>query len=85
MASNGTHLVVKWPDAPAQIYRSGNDYLYDAAAFTRTPGGHPEGYLRLLPIYTRILTLFANLQGEKPTAEMLDFPMLQMELGNGFY
>jgi hypothetical protein len=38
-----------------------------------------------LPIYTRILTLFANLQGEKPTAEMLDFPMLQMELGNGFY
>jgi hypothetical protein len=21
---------------------------------------------------------------EKPTAEMLDFPMLQMELGNGF-
>jgi hypothetical protein len=28
-----------------------------------------------LPIYTRILlTLFANLQGEKPTAEMLDFP-----------
>jgi hypothetical protein len=33
MASNGTHLVVKWPDAPAQIYRSGNDYLYDAVAF----------------------------------------------------
>jgi hypothetical protein len=27
MASNGTQLVVKWPDAPAQIYRSGNDYM----------------------------------------------------------
>jgi hypothetical protein len=30
--------------------------IYDVAAFnSRTPGGHPEGYLRLLPIYTRIL------------------------------
>lgn len=70
-------LVVKWPDAPAQIYRSGNDYLYDVAAFnSRTPGGHPEGYLEAFAnLYKNFaLTLFANLQGEKPTAEMLDFP-----------
>jgi hypothetical protein len=31
------------------------EMIYDVAAFnSRTPGGHPEGYL-LLPIYTRIL------------------------------
>jgi hypothetical protein len=47
-------LVVKWPDAPAQIYRSGNDYLC-CCIHSRTPGGHPEGYLEVLPIYTRIL------------------------------
>jgi predicted dehydrogenase len=70
-------LLVKWPDAPAQIYRSGNDYLFDVAAFnSRTPGGHPEGYLEAFAnLYKNFaLTLFANLQGEKPTEEMLDFP-----------
>jgi predicted dehydrogenase len=70
-------LVVKWPDAPAQIYRSGNEYLVDAATFnSRTPSGHPEGYLEAFAnLYKNFaLTLFANLQGEKPTEEMLDFP-----------
>jgi predicted dehydrogenase len=70
-------LLVKWPDAPAQIYRSGNDYLFDVAAFnSRTPGGHPEGYLEAFAnLYKNFaLTLFANLQGEKPTEDMLDFP-----------
>lgn len=70
-------LLVKWPDAPAQIYRSGNDYLFDVAAFnSRTPGGHPEGYLEAFAnLYKNFaLTLFASLQGEKPTEEMLDFP-----------
>jgi predicted dehydrogenase len=70
-------LLVKWADAPAQIYRSGNDYLFDVAAFnSRTPGGHPEGYLEAFAnLYKNFaLTLFANLQGEKPTEEMLDFP-----------
>lgn len=70
-------LLVKWPDAPAQIYRSGNDYLFDVASFnSRTPGGHPEGYLEAFAnLYKNFaLTLFASLQGEKPTEEMLDFP-----------
>jgi hypothetical protein len=48
-------LVVKWPDAPAQIYRSGMIIYMMLLHSIRTPGGHPEGYLRLLPIYTRIL------------------------------
>jgi predicted dehydrogenase len=70
-------LVVKWSDAPAQIYRSGNDYLYNSAAFnSRTPSGHPEGYLEAFAnLYKNFaLTLSTKLEGEKPTEEMLDFP-----------
>ncbi len=39
-------LVVKWPDRPREYYRTGLDYLSSAAkANTRTPSGHPEGYI----------------------------------------
>ncbi|MGE6221657.1 Gfo/Idh/MocA family protein [Nubsella zeaxanthinifaciens] len=70
-------LLVKWLDQPAQIYRAGNGYLSAAASHnTRTPSGHPEGYLEAFAnIYRNFaLTLNAKLNGETPTAEMLDFP-----------
>jgi predicted dehydrogenase len=39
-------LLVKWLDQPTQIYRTANGYLgAAAAAATRTPPSHPEGYL----------------------------------------
>jgi predicted dehydrogenase len=39
-------LLVKWPDQPMQVYRTGLGYLGAAAkAATRTPPAHPEGYL----------------------------------------
>ena len=39
-------LWLKWPDKPTQMLRAGAGYLSDAAqANTRTPMGHPEGYL----------------------------------------
>lgn len=39
-------LWLKWPDRPAELLRTGGGYLGpQAAANTRTPGGHPEGYL----------------------------------------
>jgi predicted dehydrogenase len=39
-------LWLKWPDRPTQILRAGGPYLSDlAAANTRTPMGHPEGYM----------------------------------------
>ena len=39
-------MKVKWLDQPTQIYRTGKEYMSDwAAANTRTPWGHPEGYL----------------------------------------
>lgn len=39
-------LWLKWPDRPTEMLRAGGAYLSDlAAANTRTPMGHPEGYL----------------------------------------
>lgn len=70
-------LIVKWLDQPTQIYRTGNDYLCAAAKFnTRTPAGHPEGYLEAFAnIYRNFaLTLMAKQNGEKVSAELLDFP-----------
>ncbi|WP_443946155.1 Gfo/Idh/MocA family protein [Pedobacter sp. AW1-32] len=70
-------LIVKWQSEPAQIYRAGNGYLSTAASHnTRTPGGHPEGYLEAFAnIYRNFtLTVSAKLNGETPSAEMLDFP-----------
>jgi len=39
-------LWLKWPDQPSQLLRTGGAYLGTAAAAnTRLPMGHPEGYL----------------------------------------
>jgi len=39
-------LLVKWNDKPTEIVRVGSGYMSDIAKHnTRTPGGHPEGYL----------------------------------------
>jgi predicted dehydrogenase len=70
-------LTVKWLDQPMQIYRTGNAYLSDIAKFnTRTPSGHPEGYLEAFAnIYKNFaLTLMAQQEGRSPSPEMLDFP-----------
>ena len=70
-------LVVKWLDAPAQLYRTGNGYLSPIAAFnSRIPSGHPEGYLEAFGnLYKNFaLTLQSKLEGKEPTANMLDFP-----------
>jgi predicted dehydrogenase len=70
-------LIVKWLDAPAQIFRAGGAYLSSfALKNARTPGGHPEGYLEAFAnIYRNFaLTLSARIEGRQPTPEMLDFP-----------
>jgi len=72
-------LIVKWLDGPAQIYRAGNVYLHDVAKHnTRTPGGHPEGYLEAFAnIYRNFaLTLQARLNGEEPSS-LIDFPTVE--------
>src|SRR5258706_2843976 len=51
-------LLVKCLDQPMQVYRTGNGYLgKNAAAATRTPPSHPEGYLEA---FANIYKNFAN-------------------------
>jgi predicted dehydrogenase len=73
-------LLVKWLDKPTQIYRAGNNYGAYQSSYaiqnTRTPGGHPEGYLEAFGNLYRnfALTLQAKIDGTTPSAENLDFP-----------
>ncbi|RZK57956.1 MAG: Gfo/Idh/MocA family oxidoreductase [Pedobacter sp.] len=70
-------LIIKWLDQPMQVYRTGNGYNSDIAKYnTRTPSGHPEGYLEAFAnIYKNFAQTISALQsGEKPSPEMLDFP-----------
>ena len=70
-------LKVKWLDAPTQIYRTGHDYLTSYAKHnTRTPSGHPEGYLEAFAnIYRNFVSTIDKVStGQTPSDEMLDFP-----------
>jgi predicted dehydrogenase len=73
-------MLVKWLDQPTQIYRAGGNYGDRLSSFathnSRTPGGHPEGYLEAFAnIYRNFaFTLTSQLEGTTPTPEMLDFP-----------
>jgi predicted dehydrogenase len=70
-------LLVKWLDKPAEIYRTGTGYANSFAAHnSRTPAGHPEGYLEAFAnLYRNFsLTVRAKINGEEPKAEWLDFP-----------
>jgi len=70
-------LLVKWLDKPAEIYRAGTGYVSSYASHnSRTPAGHPEGYLEAFAnLYRNFsLTVRAKMNGEKPKDEWLDFP-----------
>ena len=70
-------LLVKWLDKPTEIYRTGGGYNSSFAAHnSRTPAGHPEGYLEAFANLYRnfALTLRAKIDGEQPKEEWLDFP-----------
>lgn len=70
-------LLVKWLDQPTQVYRAGMPWLCAEAKFnTRTPAGHPEGYLEAFANLYRdfALTLMARIDGTRPPPEALDFP-----------
>ena len=70
-------LLLKWLDKPAQILRAGsNGFLHKEAIFnTRTPGGHPEGYLEAFANLYRnfAIALSSRLDG-KPVPAEVDFP-----------
>ncbi|MEN9323959.1 MAG: hypothetical protein RL699_1739 [Bacteroidota bacterium] len=72
-------LIVKWLDAPTQLYRAGSNYSQQSEFMTancRTPSGHPEGYLEAFAnIYKNFAgCLLADLNGIKPTAIQEDYP-----------
>ena len=70
-------LLVKWLDQPPQVYRTGTPWLSSYAKHnTRTPAGHPEGYLEAFAnLYRNFAqTLSARLDGTTPSPESLDFP-----------
>lgn len=70
-------LILKWTDKPMQVLRTGTSLGSKVAGHnTRTPGGHPEGYLEAFAnIYRNFaLTIRAKANSEEPTPEMLDFP-----------
>jgi predicted dehydrogenase len=70
-------LLVKWLDKPTEIHRTGTGYVSSFASHnSRTPAGHPEGYLEAFANLYRnfVLTLKAKLNNEQPKPEWLDFP-----------
>lgn len=73
-------LLVKWLDQPMQVYRTANGYLgAAAAAASRTPPAHPEGYLEAFAnIYKNFAgAIRARQAGREPTAVENDFPKIE--------
>ena len=73
-------LILKWLDKPMQVLRVGTSLNSSIAQHnTRTPGGHPEGYLEAFAnIYRNFaMTVMAKTDGREPDAEMLDFPSVE--------
>jgi len=72
-------LQVKWLNKPTEIRRTGAGYVSSFAQHnTRTPAGHPEGYLEAFANLYRnfALTLQAELNGETASPEALDYPSI---------
>ena len=78
--SDPNSLLLKWPAAPMQVVRAGTDYVGAFARHnTRTPSGHPEGYIEAFANLYRnfALCVMAALEGKKAEAEWLDFPSVE--------
>lgn len=70
-------LQLEWPDRPAECWRAGASYLSSQAlSNTRTPAGHPEGYLEAFAnLYRNFArTLLSKGTGKVAAVELPDFP-----------
>jgi predicted dehydrogenase len=70
-------LLVKMSGEPWQIYRTGSGYLSSYATHnTRTPGGHPEGYLEAFAnlYHNFALCVKAEIEGKTASPEAQDYP-----------
>ena len=81
-------LLLKWLNDPAQVLRAGTGYLSDIAKHnTRTPSGHPEGFLEAFANHYRnfALCVQAREDGQQPQEAWLDFPTVDEGVrGMGF-
>ena len=76
---NANTLLIKWPDKPAEVLRSGVNSQYLSTYATsncRTPSGHPEGYLEAFANHYRNFArcIKAKQEGYIPEQEWLDYP-----------
>ena len=73
-------LFLKWKDRPTEILNIGNNGYLDKNTLwnTRTPAGHPEGFIESFAnIYRNFaLTVRALDSGEQPQEAWLDFPSI---------
>ncbi len=72
-------LLVGWTDKPAEEYRAGTGYVSEAAqANSRTPAGHPEGYLEAFANIYRNFAMHvrAHYAGEEHNMEVYDYPQI---------
>ena len=73
-------LYIKWQDKPTEIWRAGESYLGSFAKHnSRTPAGHPEGYLEAFANHYRnfAFCVKAQMNNEKLKEEWLDFPGIE--------
>ncbi|BAV05518.1 Predicted dehydrogenase [Filimonas lacunae] len=78
--NNANSLTVRWPDKPAETWRTGGSYTSSVATHnTRTPAGHPEGYLEAFAnlYHNFALTIRAALANQTASAEALDYPGIE--------
>lgn len=78
--SDPNSLLLKWLDAPTQTLRAGTGYLSEIAKHnTRTPAGHPEGFIEAFANHYRnfALCVKASIEGKQPKKEWLDFPGIE--------
>ena len=76
-------LWLKWPDRPAEMLRTGGAYLGDmASANTRTPMGHPEGYIEAFAnLYMAFAgQIRARAQGQAANARSADCPGIEQAI-----
>lgn len=73
-------LLMRWPDRQPEVIRTGGAELSACAMEnTRTPAGHPEGYLEAFANLYRhfAAALQARLAGEEPNPIDMDFPSVE--------
>lgn len=75
---DANRLFLRWGDKPAEeLYMGNNEYLSDLAKWnTRTPAGHPEGFIEAFAnIYRNFaMAVMAKENGVKPDELIADFP-----------